>query len=407
MENSSFFFERSLDECLTSIIDHGESVEACLRQHEGEKGELEPLLRLAVTLQSASRVSAPPDFHQAASARMQNMIAAHPRREPAPAQPTSVLSWFTQLWHTQVSMPAVLAVLVISALMLFTGAAYASSASLPGDSLYNFKLWLEDTQVSFALSQQQAIQYHMEFANRRLTEAAILTQGNRTQDISRSLDEYREQLDSSLDLLVNTQVIPSSEKQAIATELQQELEQHEANLKNLQENTEPAISAQIATAIENVNAGLVQVSQLLSGGKLPEGLETLPAMWATLSTSIPLPTFATTPSPEDTNDDNDWSEMEEMYATPEEEYAWPTPTGEIPSEWQEKILIPTLGPTEIEKIREILPTLQALPSAIPLPKDWQNLPEIPEGWQGLPNLPENWPPDDTSDNDDIPNFPFP
>ena len=85
-------FEDILDRCLVAIQEQGKTVEECLACYPAEREALEPLLHLALRLESGRTLKAPPELRRTAAARMRNLIATRPRppERPSPHHTPSI-----------------------------------------------------------------------------------------------------------------------------------------------------------------------------------------------------------------------------------------------------------------------------------------------------------------------------
>ncbi len=171
-------FEDILAQCLESI-ENGESVEACLERHPEHARELEPLLRLAVTLQRTE----PPRLSPTAFARGRELVvqaaAAHQRNRHRTGR-TTIISFFrrgrraysrpsrTSKWTSQAAAIAAAVVLTLASTV------WASSNSLPGTPLYGVKRATENVQSLLYLSPEAKANWHASLAARRLEEALEL-----------------------------------------------------------------------------------------------------------------------------------------------------------------------------------------------------------------------------------------
>ena len=171
-------FEDILAQCLESI-ENGESVEACLERYPEHARELEPLLRLAVTLQRTE----PPRLSPTAFARGRELVvqaaAAHQRNRHRTGR-TTIISFFrrgrraysrpsrTSKWTSQAAAIAAAVVLTLASTV------WASGNSLPGTPLYGVKRATENVQSLLYLSPEAKANWHASLAARRLEEATEL-----------------------------------------------------------------------------------------------------------------------------------------------------------------------------------------------------------------------------------------
>ena len=93
-------FEDILDRCLVAIQEQGKTVEECLARYPAEREALEPLLHLALRLESGRTMKAPPELRRTAAARMHNLIATRPRPSERPVSTPHPLDSVRQTLRT-------------------------------------------------------------------------------------------------------------------------------------------------------------------------------------------------------------------------------------------------------------------------------------------------------------------
>jgi len=154
-----------LIDCLRDIESGKATIEDCLERHPALRGELEPLLRLAVDIERLPAEAPSAGFRSKARANVMEYAHEHPLKH---SQRHWLANIFIQPGWAR-SGVIVLAVLVIIAGSA-TGTAYAAQSSLPGDLLYPVKTgteswreWIETDAAGDTLLQ-------MEFAGRRIDE---------------------------------------------------------------------------------------------------------------------------------------------------------------------------------------------------------------------------------------------
>ena len=162
--------EEILNICLERITVKGDSIEQCLASYPEQATELEPLLRVALSVSKASSYIKPrPEFERVAKHRF--LSALETRRNDKAARRTQLWGW-QRRWAV-----AFAAILVL--ILLGSSTITASASSLPGDTLYPMKTATEKVQGFFTFGGEAKANFHMKLAQRRLAELELLTEGNR------------------------------------------------------------------------------------------------------------------------------------------------------------------------------------------------------------------------------------
>jgi len=81
-------------------------------------------------------------------------------------------------------------------LLTFSSSAYAARLSKPGQFLYPFKLWLEDSRMSLTKQTDQQIDLHLIYAEERLKELSVPDNVYSTSDIDRAMNNLSSHLDA-------------------------------------------------------------------------------------------------------------------------------------------------------------------------------------------------------------------
>lgn len=383
-----------LETCVTALQESGESVDACLARYPDEREELEPLLHLAVLLQSARTVKAPRDFRHTSASRIQNLVAARPRSVAQEAgEPFSVRrvrEWFTAFFGLRIPFPATAVISILLALVVVgVGTVYASAETAPGHLLYPVKTTVEDARLSLSLSDRRRAELRLAFGARRLDEAIALLETNRPQGVDDALADYEGQLASVLALLADDSGLPPEERLAVAERLAASLiHHHEARLEVLLDRAGPGERAAVERAWQAYREALRRARDVVGGG--PD--YGLPALSPT-PTRTPTPTSSPTVSPSPAR----------STSSPEPPVSSPSP---IPSDQPASAAtglptsVPTESPTEVPTARSTdAPTAwptdaptswpPGAPTAWPTdaPTAWPT--DAPTGWP--PGAPTAWP----------------
>ena len=159
-------FDDILDACLDRITQKGDSIEQCLESYPEQAGELEPLLRAALSVKDVSSIEPRTEFQRMAKARLLSAVAAKKEKEGRRRLP---------LWSWQQRWAVALAV-VLALVMMGGGTVAASTNSLPGDVLYPVKTTTERVQAFFTFGKEAKANLYMRFAERRIVEIEALAE---------------------------------------------------------------------------------------------------------------------------------------------------------------------------------------------------------------------------------------
>lgn len=389
MRKTSMHFEKTLDDCITAIREQGRTVADCLARYPTQREELEPLLRLAVRLQAAGTLQAPPEFRRVSAIRVRNLVAARPRRsERAAAEPNPlrrIQGRLQAIFWVQGRLPAVVTISIVLAvgLLVGSGTVYASAYALPGDALYTAKKAVESVQLAVSLNDAGDARLYLAFATRRLDEVAALLEEDRPQDIGQALADYEAQMESVLASFGEDSDLSSDEQVALADRLVTAQAHHEAQLAVLLGQVTKATRLGIEVALTASQAARDRAletlrerpgrPEYLPDENLPELPGDTPAGPPEASprppTETPAPTSAPTcpPVPTSLPEPPEWPTppVSLEWATPPASLEWPTPPASL--EW----------PTPPASLEWATP---------PEPPKWPTPPEPPE-WPD----PSEWP----------------
>ncbi len=157
--------EEILIQCIDDIKTGRASLEDCLNRYPDVRHELEPLLRVALSVKAPADIKPSDAFRVRARANLMKHIHASQAKRKAP-QAGFGYGWFTG-WARAV---AVVGALILTISAAGAGTAYASQSSLPGDTLYAVKLATEQVQRIITLDDAAEVDLELEFASTRLDE---------------------------------------------------------------------------------------------------------------------------------------------------------------------------------------------------------------------------------------------
>jgi hypothetical protein len=192
-------FEDILVECIDDIKAGKASVEDCLNRYPSMRGQLEPLLRIALEIRE------PPDVKPATSfkvkARVRLMDQIHGRqvatrwpwsRYDSQMKPVAYVKRFSM------SMAGAILAIVVALSAVGAGTAYASQVSLPGDTLYAVKLGTEELTMMLVGDDVARAERALSFAGKRVREMETLAEKGRPQDLDLAVEKYGYALNMTL-----------------------------------------------------------------------------------------------------------------------------------------------------------------------------------------------------------------
>jgi hypothetical protein len=192
-------FEDILADCIDDIKAGKASVEDCLNRYPSRRRQLEPLLRIALEIRE------PPTVRPSHSFKMKSRIWLMDRihsgqvatrwpwsHHDSRAKPVAYIRRFST------SAAGVILAIVLAVSGLGAGTAYASQASLPGDSLYRIKLATEQAGMMLVGDDVARAERALSFANKRVREMEALAEKGRPQDLDLAVEEYGYALNMTL-----------------------------------------------------------------------------------------------------------------------------------------------------------------------------------------------------------------
>ena len=190
--------EKLLDQCLRDIQSGKATLEECLDRYPEQREELEPLLNLAMRLQSVEKIGAPKEFRNASKARLMKFLAGYDtsksrrvqtqHRSSQPGTASKNPSWLN-IFSSRALIPVIVTLLIV--VILAGGVFTVSAQALPGESFYPAKLFAENVRLSISSSGLGAGQVHLAAANNRIYEVETLTALNLDGEIPVALDNYK------------------------------------------------------------------------------------------------------------------------------------------------------------------------------------------------------------------------
>jgi hypothetical protein len=183
--------EDILAECIDDIRAGKASVEDCLNRYPSTREQLEPLLRIALEIRELPDVKPSPSFKMKVRVRLMDEIHGRQaetrwpwRRYHSQMKPVAYIKRFG------ISMAGVILAIVLAVLGLGAGTAYASQASLPGDTLYPIKLATEQAGMMLMGDDVARAERALSLANKRVREMEALAEKGRPQDLDLAAEKY-------------------------------------------------------------------------------------------------------------------------------------------------------------------------------------------------------------------------
>jgi len=160
-------------QCIDDIRAGRASLQDCLDRYPNMRRELEPFLRVALSIKEPADSRPSDAFKVRTRANLMEHIHASQAGKRVlrlPSQAGARYGWYTG-WARAVAI-VVAVILIISA--AGTGAAYASQSSLPGDTLYSVKLGTEQLRRIITFDNVAEVELELKFASTRLDELEAL-----------------------------------------------------------------------------------------------------------------------------------------------------------------------------------------------------------------------------------------
>ena len=186
-----------IDRCLTDMLENGISLDECLQRYPAERDELEPVLRVAMSLISAQRLTASSKYKRTAWLRIQNQISnRNPKKSTITQTRIAGNKWSWSAQSQMIRFAFIGLMFLVFLTVGFSSAVVAAASSLPGDWLYPTKLQVEQVQLSLAQPGLENAALRLNLASRRLMEADELIKNERSVKVEAVIDSYKHQVQS-------------------------------------------------------------------------------------------------------------------------------------------------------------------------------------------------------------------
>ena len=159
--------------CIGDIKAGRSTLVDCLDRYAYMRQELEPLLRIALSIQKPPPVQPSNAFK--VRARVLLMEQIHASRSKNRSQKYFSGSGVRRIWYAGwLKTAAIVAAILITVSALGVGTAYASQDSLPGDNLYPVKIGTEQLRRLLTTDDVSQVELELQFATIRLQEIEAL-----------------------------------------------------------------------------------------------------------------------------------------------------------------------------------------------------------------------------------------
>jgi hypothetical protein len=253
-----------LDECLTRLHTGEITLEECLLEHPKVAEELEPLLEIA---HQSTTIFAPPKprehFVATSRTRIINQLRAKKSARRDRPRKSTRRRWS---WRPAYTLASVL--LTVLLLASSVSVAWASTDSLPGDTLYGIKRSIEEVRLAVSQDPWDDVVLLNQFTERRLDELEEVLAIDRSEDATVALEGYEDLLGRLLELSLTEDV--SSWSEPLETILAG-LDHHEQVLLDVRSKAPDNVKNAIDHAVISSSHGK-QVIERLQQGESPSDI---------------------------------------------------------------------------------------------------------------------------------------
>jgi hypothetical protein len=196
--------EKILTDCIEEIKSGKATVNECLDRYPSRRGELEPLLKMALNIQKPPVLQLDSSYKQTARARLLQEIRAAGQKTPSSFRDVFSFGIPSRFVWARAAVTILVVVVLLSTLT--TGTAYAAQSSLPGDFLYPVKTVTEDARLLIADGNAAKAELNLKFAQTRLEEMSKLSDTDEARitlavnGYQGNLEAFRKQIQSISDV---------------------------------------------------------------------------------------------------------------------------------------------------------------------------------------------------------------
>jgi hypothetical protein len=244
MTKESADFERYFEHCLLLIKSGQADIDSVTDRYPAHSAALRAHLRAALWLDAHKGALDPrPEFVRDSRKRLVSKIR---QRRSAP-----VLWWerLSQYFNSPTLAPVAF-VLILMVLLIGSGTAVTiSENALPGDSLYNTKLILEEFALATSLDEASDAQLHLHFTRRRFEEVNTLLAVRRYEQMDETVLAFEAQVRETLKTITDLAVTNEGQARDLAFEFQEMISEQESILNKLGETVPISIYPVVSRAV--------------------------------------------------------------------------------------------------------------------------------------------------------------
>lgn len=193
-------FEDILVECIEDVKAGTSTIEDCLEKHSALRERLEPLLRIALEIGEPADVKPSAAFKVKTRVHLMEQIHA---KQAAAEWPWSLYDGQTSQipQRRRFSMVSIIVAIVLTISAVGAGTAYASQASLPGDTLYQVKVSTEQMRMMLPADDFGRAERALTFAGRRVEEMETLAEKGHPQHLGLAVEGYERAMTTVITVL--------------------------------------------------------------------------------------------------------------------------------------------------------------------------------------------------------------
>ena len=235
--------EEILIQCIDDIKSGRASLADCLDRYPDVRRELEPLLRVALSIKEPADIRPSDTFK--VRARVNLMEHIHTSQAGKRAVRSSSRAGVRHGWYTGWARAVAIIVAVVLAIStLGASAAYASQGSLPGDVLYPVKLGTEQVQRLLTADDVSRVNLELGFADTRLKEMEEVVEKN-PEGIPVAITGYERNLNLAISRAEQTK------NEEVQTNLQERIALAIFNHLSIMDELEDGVPGEVEEAISN------------------------------------------------------------------------------------------------------------------------------------------------------------
>jgi uncharacterized membrane protein YgcG len=272
-EEISLIIAKNLPHVLAQKV----TIDSVCLKHPDLAEILRPELEVAVLLSEHSAMVQPrAGFVRESRSRLVRRIEQEAARAPArpvAVRPAASQPKFSWLWRF-----SAVAVIFVMLFLSFTGTVYASSTSMPGETLYPVKRWSEDTYFAMTLDSERQVQLSLAYSSRRLQEAETLLARGQVDLLPQVMAAFELEVNRAIDTLEKEQRSTGKTNEQLLRTIQAELSVQDKKISAMLDHLQPDTSASVKRAVEAMqrSADKVDLVTQKNQPKTPTAAPTVP-----------------------------------------------------------------------------------------------------------------------------------